>query len=303
MIEFGESELRRLDGTLLLIFLGLMRHRKAAKLARDMAVTPSTVSHALNRLRDIFDDELFLRRPHGLEPTSVAIALEPRVRLAVETLRASLSASRDFDPAKSQTTLRLSAYDADLVTIVPKLTNRLIEAAPMMHLITRGKGRREALDELAHGGLDLAIGYFPTLEHEFLYRSLFIQEFAVVSQPGVIRGSNCTLEDYTSVRHVVVSPGGELQGIVDDALADQGLAREVVLSVPLFFPALVAVEQAPLITTIPKRFALEFAPALGLEVREPPLPIRSFEVRIVRHLRDKNNPMIDWVEEQIVSIC
>ena len=172
-----------------------------------------------------------------------------------------------------------------------------------MRLISRAKGRGDALDDLSNGGLDLAIGFFPELDRTFLHRSLFVQDYVIVSRPGILIGSDCTLDDYTAAQHVIVSPAGELRGVVDNSLAQYGLTREVVLSVPLFFPALIAVQQAPLITTLPRRFASHFAATLGLELREPPLPIRQFEVRSVRHVRDKNNPMIDWIETQITEDC
>lgn len=301
MTEFNIHEIRRLDGTLLLIFLSLMRHRKAAAVANEMSITPSTVSHALGRLRDIFKDDLFLRRPHGLEPTAVAVALEPKISHALDVLHESLSMPQEFDPALSKSVVRLSAYDMDLVIIVPRLVNKLFEEAPHMRVVSQAKGRKEALDELSHGNLDLAFGFFPDLQREFCHRSLFIQEFAVVSRPGVISGSECTMDAYISARHVVVSPAGELRGVVDNSLAQSGKARQVVLSVPLFFPALVAAAKAPLIATIPKSFALEFAGNFGLEVREPPLSVRAFEVGSVRHIRNKNNAMLNWVEDRIVE--
>ena len=99
MADFSNTELRRLDLTLLLVFLGLLRLRKAAGVAAELGLTQSAVSQALRRLRAIFGDDLFLRRPHGMEPTAVALALEPAVRGAVEALRGALGSARAFDPA------------------------------------------------------------------------------------------------------------------------------------------------------------------------------------------------------------
>ena len=75
MTDFSQSELRRLDLTLLLVFLGLLRHRKATDVAAELGLTQSGVSQALKRLRDIFGDPLFLRRPHGMDPTATALAI------------------------------------------------------------------------------------------------------------------------------------------------------------------------------------------------------------------------------------
>ena len=66
MSDFSSSELHRLDLTLLLVFLGLLRHRKARDVTAQLGVTQSAISRALKRLRDIFGDALFLRRPHGM---------------------------------------------------------------------------------------------------------------------------------------------------------------------------------------------------------------------------------------------
>ncbi|MEM8495322.1 MAG: LysR family transcriptional regulator, partial [Planctomycetota bacterium] len=55
-----------------MIFLGIMRHRQATAVAHEMGLTQPAVSHALKRLRALYDDPLFLRRAHGLEPTALA---------------------------------------------------------------------------------------------------------------------------------------------------------------------------------------------------------------------------------------
>ena len=49
MREFKNNELRRLDLTVLLVFMGLLRHRKATEVAAELAITQSGVSHALGR--------------------------------------------------------------------------------------------------------------------------------------------------------------------------------------------------------------------------------------------------------------
>ena len=68
MSDFENNELRRLDLTVLLVFLGLLRHRKATEVASDLGLTQSGISQALKRLRNIFGDELFLVSPMGWSP-------------------------------------------------------------------------------------------------------------------------------------------------------------------------------------------------------------------------------------------
>jgi hypothetical protein len=67
-----------------------------------LGLTQSGDSQAVKRLRGIFGDALFLRRPHGMEPTTVALALEPAIATAVEALQGALGAVRQFDPATAR---------------------------------------------------------------------------------------------------------------------------------------------------------------------------------------------------------
>ena len=160
MSDLSNNELRRLDLTLLLVFLGLLKHRKAALVAQEIGLTQSAISQALKRLRDIFGDELFLRRPHGMEPTSTALALEPAVASAVEALRGALGATQDFDPASASGTIRIAALDAEQAVLIPLLASRLIEKAPGLRLSVLPLGRGAAVEALTEGKADLALGFF-----------------------------------------------------------------------------------------------------------------------------------------------
>ena len=97
MSDINQIDLRLVDTTILLVFLGAMRHRQATAVAREMGLTQPAVSHALKRLRKLYDDPLFLRRAHGLEPTALAHELEPKVRRIVRLISQTLEGADEFD--------------------------------------------------------------------------------------------------------------------------------------------------------------------------------------------------------------
>ena len=68
----------------------LERFGTVSEAATRLRLTQSAVSHALARLRDLFGDPLFVRRPHGLEPTKRAMALGPRIEALIELADATL---------------------------------------------------------------------------------------------------------------------------------------------------------------------------------------------------------------------
>jgi len=142
MPDIEINKLRRLDLTLLLVFLGLLAHRRAVAVAGELGLTQSAVSHALKRLREVFDDPLFLRRPHGLEPTAVALELEDNVRVAVDSLSAALAGPRRFVAAEATQTVRIGAFDGQLATLMPDLVRLVRAAAPGLRLSTVATARR-----------------------------------------------------------------------------------------------------------------------------------------------------------------
>ncbi|MCU4652732.1 LysR substrate-binding domain-containing protein [Roseibacterium sp. SDUM158016] len=299
MSELRDSEIRRLDLTLLLVFLGLLRHRKAASVAAELGLTQSAISQALKRLRDIFGDELFLRRPHGMEPTATALALEAPIARAVEALRGALGAARRFDPADASGIVRIAALDAEQAVLIPGLAARLREAAPGLRLSVQPLGRAEAVDALAAGRADLSLGFLWDTPDWISGERLFDEGFLVAGRPEVLPAApRISLDAYCAADHVLVSPGADLRGIVDRRLAEMGLERRVVLGLPAFLPALAAVAAAPAIVTLPARVARAFAPGFGLALAEPPLEIRRFPVSVFWHRRNDADPQTEWLRSQ-----
>jgi len=300
MTDISNTELRRLDLTVLLVFLSLLRQRKATLTATEIGLTQSGVSQALKRLREVFGDPLFLRRPHGLQPTVVALALEAPVAQAVEALRAALGQVRQFDPARAGGVIRLAAFDAEQAALLPGLIRRLADEAPGLRLSVRPLSRRAAVDALVSDAVEVALGYIWDPGPQVIVLPLYRQGFLVVGRPEVIGPAPTVAMDlYLALPHVLVSPEGDLSGIADAALAAQGLARRVVAAVPQFFPALATVAETGCIATLPERLARRYAPRMGLVCAAPPMPLRSFAVSALIHRRNERDPRLGWVLDRV----
>jgi len=115
-----------------------------------------------------------------MEPTAVALALEAPIATAIESLRRAVAGPQSFDPASAEGVVRLAALDAELVTLVPELIRTLSAGAPGMRIIARATGRQNALDAIAAGELDVALGYFRDLSDAFIKDDLFQEDFLVV---------------------------------------------------------------------------------------------------------------------------
>lgn len=302
MSDLSETQLRRLDLTLLLVFLGLLRHRKALDVAGELGLTQSAISQALRRLRDVFGDPLFLRRPHGMEPTATALALESPVTLAVEALRGALGQARAFDPATAHGVVRIAALDSEQAWLIPALAARLRHLAPGLTLSVLPLGRTVAVEALLEGRIDLFFGLLPDRPDSISARALYSEGYRVAGRPEALpEAPAVSLAAYCAADHILVSPGGDLTGIMDSELDRIGRARRVVLGLPAFLPALAAVRASGALVTLPARIARAFAPGFGLLTADPPLALRTFEVTAYWHRRNDRDPRVQWLADQAAS--
>ena len=307
MANIDDINIRLLDATLILVFLGLMEHRKATQVALDMGLTQPAISHALKRLRSIYEDELFIRKPHGLEPTAIARMLEPRLRNALNILRATLNPSESFDPEQAGLSLRIAAFDYELATILPGLISDPALSRGNIRVTTLPVSSDEALDGLINGSIDYAVGFVEALDRRgpnapFISDWLYDETYVVVARKDhPIFEIPLTLESYTSALHVFVAARPNVKGIVDYALDLQGLSRRVVATVPHFFPALEILSRSSFLATVPKRLAQNYAERFGLQQRELPITMPRLPVRAVRHVRDANNPVHEWLLNRLRS--
>jgi DNA-binding transcriptional LysR family regulator len=301
MSDLRNLELRRLDLTLLLIFLGLLKYRKAARVAAEFGLTQSAISQALKRLRDIFGDELFLRRPHGLEPTTLALSLEAPILDAVETLRQVIGKPQGFTPLTASGVIRIAALDAEQAVLIPVFADRLRRAAPGLQMSILPLGRQDAVNALAEGLIDLAIGFIWSVPANILQQKLYDEDFRVAGLGHRFSAGAVTLEAYCEAPHILVSPGGDLRGIVDDTLAKLGRKRTIALALPSFLPALAAAAATDALVTLPSRIATTFAGRFGMEVAQPPLAVRTFTISMFWHARDDQAPRSLWLRSVLAE--
>ena len=103
--------LNSVDLNLLVVFEALLDERNVTRAAERVARAQPSVSNALNRLRYLFKDELFIRTPNGMIPTSKALELEQPIREALNGVRIALATHDEFDPQQCEGTIHLATSD------------------------------------------------------------------------------------------------------------------------------------------------------------------------------------------------
>ena len=290
------------DLNLLRVFQVLYEERNASRAAQRMSLSQPALSHKLNKLRREWRDPLFVRAPRGLTPTPRAHALAARVQrllLEVESLHQHLEAD-DF-LAQEQ---RLHAYTTDYMeqTLLPVLLPRLRALAPRVTLVSHATRGTLPRRELEQGTCDVAIaGFFDDLPDTLRQQRLLSEDFVVLAwRHHPLLSGTLDLPTYLACEHLLTTLNGDLHGLVDRALARQGLQRRVVAGLSSFIAPTRLVRGSPwLLTCLRSVGTAAAALDADLQLHELPLDLARVEVMQIWHERTDADPLRRWLRQQI----
>lgn len=311
MNEFDTTQIRKLDGGLLLIFRELMARRRASNVAHHLGLSPSAISHALGRLRDLFGEPLFIRRSHGLEPTQKALELAPRIERLLGLIDEMVSSDSGFDPAASRRRFRIACPEDIASLIAQPLIAAFRSEAPRATFSTRWAILERALRAVHRGEADVALGVFLTIPAGLASRPLLEDDYCVIARQGHprVQGS-LDAATYARVGHLYVgNPDGAL---ADETPIDRPTMDATYGELPVtpqirthgyvaqWETAMLAVSGSDVLAECPRSLAKRYAERLGLQVLDPPYPLFRFTVQAVRRA-ESSDAGVDWLMEKLAA--
>ncbi|MGE0623192.1 MAG: LysR family transcriptional regulator [Pseudomonadales bacterium] len=294
--DIDVSKFRRLDGNLLLVFRELLQQCNVTRVAGTLHLSQSAVSHSLGRLRELFDDPLFVRKPHGLEPTQRALELGPQIEALISLSAETLGIGGQFEPESTKRVFRLSAPEFVSVAIGPALSRNLASSAPGAHYWVEHLAPAMAFERLVRGQLDLALGRFDEAPPaDLVIEPLFEDSYCVVARKKhpTIR-EKVSLEAYHAARHVFAESRSELTPRDRDADYSIFLGG----TVPRWLAAMITVAQTDDIATCPRLLATSLSRILNLSILEPPFETNPILVSLARR-RILNDRGVEWFLGQV----
>ncbi|WP_336367839.1 LysR family transcriptional regulator [Marinobacter sp. C2H3] len=260
--------LRDFDLNLLVIFTNIMEHRSISKAANELGLSPSAVSHALGRLRDMLNDQLFYRTAKGLEPTERARDILGQVEHGLSHLSNAISAQQQFVPGESNRVFSMQIANYLSGFFLPGFTHRIREEAPniTIDILPFSISADSVWDRV-----DVQIRLTPGRLKPKAVRSkrLMADDVVVLMRPDHPRaGDPMTAELYARLPHVKLSQASTGTTVIDDALAQRGLKRHSALIVSswdtipdlLLTTDLIAIAPRHLLALDPRLKALKSAP-------------------------------------------
>jgi DNA-binding transcriptional LysR family regulator len=309
MRVIAERNLRSVDLNLLVVFDTLMVERNVTRAAARNGLSQPAVSKALNRLRHLFDDPLFVRHDRAMEPTARALELAGPIRGALADITRTLMLPPAFDPATVKATVRIATIDLYHTSLLPVLVRRLRRDAPGVDLQVRANDCLHLHEQLAAGDIDIALAPLRTKPQELCAEPLWTDSLvSLVAEDNPLR-EPMTLESYAAAVHLVdaghvqVSADGVATSVVDAILAARGLRRRIALVLPNSAGIPFVVAATDLVATLPSRIMKGLAPVPNVRVLTPPLQNVEVSPHMFWHRRTDTDPLQVWLRAAIRDIA
>ena len=289
------------DLNLLIVFDAVMQERSVTRAGARIGLSQPAMSHALNRLRYMLKDELFVRTPKGMVPTPRAEMLAQPLRHALNEMQLALEPAA-FDPTTSERRFALAVNNYAAVVLVPPLVAAVAAAAPGVGLDLRPSGTLDLVERLDRGDLDLVLGSLDSPGERFSAAPLLDDPFVMVMRRGhpASRGK-LSPEDVAALPYLEISSSREDTGFIDRWLAESGLVRHIAMRAPYLSTAAILV-QSDMVAILSRRIAEEVVRNNPLLIREPPYDTSRVRTLMLWHRRLDDHPAHRWLRDMVHAV-
>lgn len=290
------------DFNLLVTLDVLLAEGSVAAAARRLGLSPSAMSRALARLREVTGDPLLVRAGRRLVPTPRALELRGQVGPIVDGARAILRPAEKLDLAKLERRFVLRTSEGFVETFGPRLIARIREEAPGVGLQFVTKPDKESAP-LREGEVDVETGVVDlTTAPEMRAVALFEDRWVGVARDRhPVLDARVTLKRYGAAEQVQILRRGLHSSEVDDAARAAGAERRIGVVVNGFAAAIALARDTDLIATVPERHTEGLR--RGVSTFALPFAMTGFTISLLWHPRMDGDLAHRWLRSCIRSAC
>lgn len=292
-----------MDLNLFKVFDAVYRANSLTEAAKDLHITQPAVSNALARLREHFDDPLFVRRGRSIAPTPLADSIAGDISNSLITLQESLHRGQEFNPSTSKRQFVISMGDPTEFIALPELISQLQLQAPGIRLQSQRLVRDQLSRQLISGEVSMAVDIPQSLDSSIQQQFLFKDQLCVLMRKDhPLSTQTLTLKHYLNAGHISVS--GRSRGTVleDTTLNRKGLNRDIIFRGQSYYSASHIIARSDLLLALPRHLALRFQQFLPLHIAALPLRMPALEMMMYWHRSATNDTAHEWLRSCIQKI-
>ncbi|KZK86288.1 Nodulation protein D 2 [Pseudovibrio sp. W64] len=285
-----KPDLMKVDVKLLTIFCAVAKEGSISRAAARMDVSQPLVSHALDRLRLVFGDPLFVRAGRGIAPTERALVLAPEVSEILDRLEALVS-PEPLELEKMTTRFCLEAQDYERQLISPRLLDRFLIEAPQAKLRLIPSGRNY-VDRLRMRESDVVVTPLPPSDQLDIYSTTLFEDCSKCFFDPKVVSEDEVRENFGTLPHATVRFSLSGTPFEERIFEQHGIERQLRVEVPSFEALPPLMRGSQLIAILPSRMAhglfREFAHI------EPPCPFPTVQFKMIWHKATHHSPAQRW---------
>lgn len=281
------------------MFNAIYEMKSISHAAKHLDLSQPGMSHTLARLRKQMDDQLFVRKGNGVEPTVRAESIAQPIRLAIEQLTKSFAPVEEFDPKTSKRHFRLMLADFVEPIVMPNIFSQTSKNLDItFELISIQSMKME--DAILGGLVDLVILVQPPQMYEVSWQVLFQTDIVAICRRDhpITRELNNLVAflEYGFI-NLNLRAGVNLNfDKVQSAERTENVNTCLIHSLRSI-PPLVA--KSDLIGFVPRIYANEIADLYNLHVMESPTPMASQDMGMMWHRSLDNDIPHQWLRTEI----
>jgi len=296
-----------IDLHLLRCFQALLAEQNVSRAARHVGIAQPSMSHALKRLREVFDDPLFVNVHGKMVPTARARALGSDVHDVLVRSELLLASGGSFEPGAADLDMTVMAAEYAEFMLLPPLLARLRAEAPSVRLHFQTANRERAFELMERGEVDFRLAWWTEPAKTLRVKNLFSDGFVGIARQDhpAVRNGQISTAAFLDGEHAVVQPNRS--GLAFEALELAFTRRKRVRRVAVYVQDALSlcnvVRQSDLLAALPERFAQQVAGVFGLQVVQIPLTVGMARQSLYWHERTHKLPSHRWFRDLVTDVA
>jgi len=287
----------KIDINLYPLFIAIFEQKNISKSAQLLCISQSAASHALQRLRQHLQDDLFVRAGSQMLPTPFAERIYPVIKNALFAIQSISLQKQSFDPSMVQT-LKIAIHDEIEPIILPKLVEHFHQLNLEVQFSSIKLDRKNVATDLATQQIDFVIDLEQNFTDKIQFNTLVQDQFVVCTQQ-----QSMTAEIYFALPHIGVSSRRTGVLVEDIYLNRKQFSRQIFLRCQHYSTALqILAQQAAVILTIPKNMLAHLHMAEGLNIFEVPVELPNINIGMHWHKDLQENARHMFLRNEILKI-
>ncbi|MEZ9557000.1 LysR family transcriptional regulator [Vibrio splendidus] len=294
-----------LDLNLLRTFIILHQERNMRKASERLFVSQPAISKALQRLRDHFDDELFVKTHHGLRATEHANMLAESISPILDELSSALNNSNEFNPKELNGVIKIALSPFILSAIANRLFQAIRAEAPnvQVQLLNWSKSTMtDIINDEVQLGLNYEISHAPK---ELIQKPIARESFkAYVRQEHPYKETEIEFKDGVKfeLATVIAVDWNSHQSLAEKTLKIAGLKANVGFRSELPSAVIDVVNNSDMIFPASRFFDIKH----NKELRSIQILFESKDINpkicVYYHHKNRNNSTMLWLKNILQSL-